>query len=377
MGEKLAIHGGSPTFPDGPPGWPIQDEAIAEALAQLAADGGWGRYHGPHTEALCQQIASYQSVSHVRLYCSGTIAVEAALRAVGVGAGDRVLLAGYDFPGNFRAVEAIGARPVLVDPSLHNWSFDPAALEKASRFQPKAAIVSHLHGGLAPMRSIRETADRTGVAIVEDACQAQGAVVDGRRAGSWGHVGVWSFGGSKLLTSGRGGALFTADAALAQRAKLFSERGNDAFPLSEMQAAVLLPQLKQLDARNSRRAEFVRSLLPLLDQNVWGAPVRLDNQQHAFYKLAFLLPGAEIAEPLRETVTGAARMEGLALDAGFRGFARRGSARCDRAEDLATSRALASRTLLLHHPVLLGDDNAVNCVVTALNKLTGMIEDIG
>ncbi len=375
MGEKLAIHGGSPTFPDGPPGWPIQDEAIAEALAQLAADGGWGRYHGPHTEALCEQIASYQNVAHVRLYCSGTIAVEAALRAVGVGAGDRVLLAGYDFPGNFRAVEAIGARPVLVEPSLQNWSFDPAALEKASRFQPKAAIVSHLHGGLAPMRSIRETADRTGVAIVEDACQAQGAVVDGRRAGSWGHVGVWSFGGSKLLTSGRGGALFTDDAAIAQRVKLFSERGNDAFPLSEMQAAVLLPQLKQLDARNHRRRESVRRLISLLDKQVWANGVQLDNEQHSFYKLAFRLPASEPAKPMREAYAAAARAEGLALDSGFRGFARRGTARCDHADDLSTSRLLAANTLLLHHPVLLADDSVVDRAAGTFNKIAAGLHE--
>ena len=79
--------------------------------------------------------------------------------------------------------------------------------------------------------------------MIEDACQAPGAMLEGRRAGTFGDVGVLSFGGSKLLTSGRGGAVLTSDAHMAQRIRLYTQRGNEAYPLSEMQAAVVLPQL--------------------------------------------------------------------------------------------------------------------------------------
>src|SRR5437763_375725 len=102
--------------------------------------------------------------------------------------------------------------------------------------------------------------------IVEDACQCPGALIDGKRAGAWGDVGVLSFGGSKLLTAGRGGAILTADAGAHQRARLWQNRANVVCPLSELQAAVLLPQLETLDARNARRLEQVRRLNSLGDR---------------------------------------------------------------------------------------------------------------
>jgi len=372
--DELAINGGSAVFSNGPPDWPPKDSAIEEALHRMAADGSWGRYHGPHCAALIDAISAYLNVEHVRLYSSGTIAVEAALRAAGVGEGDRVLLAGYDFPGNFRAIESIGARPVLVEPSSETWSFDPAAIEQARDLKPRAAIVSHLHGGLAPMLEIRKAANEYGVLIIEDACQAHGAVIGGKPAGTWGDVGVWSFGGSKLLTAGRGGAIFTADANIAQRAKLFSERGNDAFPLSEMQATVLLPQLEQLDQRTERRQKSVMTLLAQIAALNAFEPVALSDARHAFYKLALRTKRSTGGEDLRDQVAAAARAEGLALDAGFRGFARRGGRRCDRAGDLPVSRQLAAKTLVLHHPILLEDAEAIKRAALVLQKLTSLLD---
>src|SRR5213595_365049 len=112
---KLAAQGGRPVFAQGPPGWPLHDEDIRVALERAYAQGDWGRYHGSQCAALTEELAAFHRVPHVMLCSSGTIAVELALRGLGVGPGDEVLLAGYDFAGNFRAVEACGARPVLVD----------------------------------------------------------------------------------------------------------------------------------------------------------------------------------------------------------------------------------------------------------------------
>jgi dTDP-4-amino-4,6-dideoxygalactose transaminase len=182
-------------------------------------------------------------VEHVLPCASGTIAVELALRGLGVVAGDEVILAAYDFGGNFRAIDAIGARPVLVDIGLNHWCLDADLLSQAISKSTRAVIVSHLHGTLANMRRIMEVAKDMQLGIVEDACQVPGAIVQGRPAGSWGDVGVLSFGGSKLLTAGRGGALLTSRADVFQRAKIYHERGNQAFPLSELQCAVLPPQI--------------------------------------------------------------------------------------------------------------------------------------
>ena len=207
----LAVEGGTPVIPPGPPDWPKNDPLVWNALNAAYQSGDWGRYAGHSVPKLSEALTRYHQVDHVLPCCSGTVAVELALRAVGVKAGEEVVLAAYDFPGNFRAVEAVGAHPVLVDIDAATWCLDPQQLACALSPDTKAVIVSHLHGGLANMRVLCELARESGLAVVEDACQAAGAVAQGRRAGTWGDVGVLSFGGSKLLTAGRGGALLTND----------------------------------------------------------------------------------------------------------------------------------------------------------------------
>src|SRR5207237_10931694 len=150
--------------------------------------------------------------------------------------------AAYDYESNFLSVHALGAKPVLIDVHPANWQFDPANLEAAITPNTKAVVCSHLHGGIVPMREVTEIARGHGVGVVEDAAQAPGAVVQGRPAGTWGDVGTLSFGGSKLLSAGRGGALLFRDPQLFQRAKLWLHRGLQQWaPLSGLEAAVLRP----------------------------------------------------------------------------------------------------------------------------------------
>jgi perosamine synthetase len=346
--------------------WPLADETVREALERAFADGSWGRYHGPNCARLRAELSAMHGVEYVTLCSSGTVAVELALRGLKVGAGDEVILAGYDFPGNFRAIEAIGARPVLVDIDPRTWCLDPARLAVAVGPQTRAVIVSHLHGGMAEMRRIMAVAREHGLTVVEDACQAPGATIDGRVAGTWGDLGVLSFGGSKLLTAGRGGALLTAQPDVHQRIKVYCERGNDAFPLSELQAAVLLPQLALLAERNrKRRAGAVRIVAATSRCDVLQPLHNRDGVDPSFYKLAWLWRGDK-TEPIfsREVFLAAVQAERIPLDAGFRGFALRSSRRCRAAGDLTHSASAAAQTVVLHHPVLLASDN----------ELAGMIE---
>ncbi|MCG8450403.1 MAG: DegT/DnrJ/EryC1/StrS family aminotransferase, partial [Pirellulales bacterium] len=112
----------------GPFPWPIPDEDVQEALSRTYREGAWGHYQGPESEQLIQELCQYFACSHALLCCSGTIGIELALRGCGVTAGDEVVLAGYDFPGNFRAIEAVGARPVLADVAPGSWSLDVQSL---------------------------------------------------------------------------------------------------------------------------------------------------------------------------------------------------------------------------------------------------------
>src|SRR5439155_4506547 len=145
---RLAIQGGKPLLPQGPPTWPRPDDEIRAALESAYADGTWGRYHGPHSERLKALLADLGGVSYAWLCSSGTIAVELALRGLKIGPGDEVILAAYDFPGNFRAIEAIGARPVLLDLAANSWTLDIEQVAAAISPQTKAVIASHLHGSL-------------------------------------------------------------------------------------------------------------------------------------------------------------------------------------------------------------------------------------
>ncbi|MEX2122073.1 MAG: aminotransferase class I/II-fold pyridoxal phosphate-dependent enzyme [Pirellulales bacterium] len=366
---RLALHGGPATIVEGPPAWPIHDPAVVEAVEKALADGSWGRYHGPHGARLASAIGEMLQARFVWPCCSGTFAVELALRSLGIGPGHEVVLAGYDFPGNFRAIEAVGARPVLVDVRPDDFNLDVGRLDDALGEQTRAIVASHLHGGLLPMRELAEVARRHNLAIVEDACQAPGAVVEGRPAGTWGDVGVLSFGGSKLLTAGRGGALLTDRADVYQRAKIYCEQGNNAFPLSELQAAALVPQLTALAERNARRFDAARQLGGLLcDVPGLRALEPLADSTPAYYKLGFAYLGDQLQGQTREEFAAAVQAEGVALDVGFRGFALRGG-RARIAGQLVHSRRAAETCLVLHHPVLLEPPRVIEQVAAAIRKV--------
>jgi dTDP-4-amino-4,6-dideoxygalactose transaminase len=288
-----------------------------------------------------------------------------------VGQHDEVVLAGYDFPGNFRSIEAVGARPVLIDIDPETWCPDVGQIEDALGPQTRAVVASHLHGGLVNVRDLMEMARRKGIAVVEDACQASGAMIHGRMAGTWGDVGVLSFGGSKLLTAGRGGVLLTPREDVIQRLKVFSDRGNVAFPLSELQAAVLPPQLQKLANRNRKRRESVQRLAGQLQT---CDALRVVDWQHpdceaSFYKLAWSYDPDACGGRSREEFIAAIQAEGVAIDAGFRGFVRRGQTRCRRAHSLVHSDRASQSTLLLHHPVLLEPPATIDRIAEAIKKV--------
>lgn len=374
-----AILGGAAIRPQGPPDWPLADEAILEAMTAAYRDGSWGRYHGGHVARLEQRLAEIHGVDHVLTCGSGTFAVELALRALKVGAGDEVVMAAYDYGGNFLSVHAVGAHPVLVDVESDNWNLAVEQLSAAFGPATRAVIVSHLHGGLVPMREVLEIAGRQGVAVIEDAAQAPGARVQGRIAGAWGDVGVLSFGGSKLLTAGRGGALLTRRPEVAQRARLWLQRGNQVCPLSELQAAVLAPQLDGLAERNAQRLRAVRLLEEQLGLVPGLRPFRNrtgENDEPSYYKLGLQLDAERFGLD-RERFVAALRAEGIAVDAGFRALHRgRSPSRWRSAGPLPQAERAHQAAVVLHHPILLGDDSDLKQIVHAAAKIHAHAEQL-
>ncbi|MCX7423547.1 MAG: DegT/DnrJ/EryC1/StrS aminotransferase family protein [Planctomycetia bacterium] len=386
---RLAVHGGRPIQPEGPPTWPLLDAAVETALNRAFADGSWGKYHGSHCLALNEMLVTMHSREHVVLTCSGTAAVELALRGLRVGTGDEVLLSAYDFEGNFKNVLAVGAKPVLIDIDPQTGQLDVTQLELARSPQTKAIIASHLHGGVVDMPALRAFANQYQLAVIEDAAQMPGAMIHGRIAGTWGDIGILSFGGSKLLTSGRGGALFTNDSTIVQRIRLHTQRGNDTYPLSELQAAVLLPQFERLTERNRRRAANVGLLLEMLrdtkglssfvGSNDCGNSFKsLDFpivtarvNQPGFYKLGFWYDSAQFGGLSRDQFACSLRAEGIALDPGFRALhLTHSKGRFRAVNDLPNASRADTSLLVLHHPVLLGSENDLRQIAEALSKVT-------
>jgi dTDP-4-amino-4,6-dideoxygalactose transaminase len=368
--ELPALLGGAPVRPQGPPDWPPPDDAVSAAVAAALRDGSWGKYSGGHVDRLEHRLARDHGVAHALACGSGTFAVELALRGLKVGPGDEVVMAAYDYGGNFLCVHAVGAVPVLVDVAPDNWNLGPAGATLAFGPATKAVIVSHLHGGLVPMAWLMDEARRRDVAVIEDAAQAPGATVEGRRAGTWGDVGVLSFGGSKLLTAGRGGAILTPHADAHQRARLALHRGNVVCPLSELQAAALMPQLDRLDERNARRRAAVARLTELLRDVPGLTPFRNDVAGEAcYYKVGFRFYEAAFGLS-RARFVAALRAEGIAFDEGFRALhVGRSPSRFRRAGDLGEADRAHVGTVVLHHPVLLGEDEEVEQVARAVRKV--------
>jgi dTDP-4-amino-4,6-dideoxygalactose transaminase len=365
-----ALLGGSPACPTGPP-WPPADPAVLAAFQAAYADSSWGRYYGGHVERLEERLAALHDVPCAITCASGTLAVEVALRALGVGPGDEVILAAYDYESNFLTVHALGARPVLVDVAPGNWNLDPDRLAAAVGPQTKAVVASHLHGGLVPMREVMAVAAAHGLGVVEDAAQAAGATVQGRPAGGWGDAGVLSFGGSKLLCAGRGGAVLTRRADLHQRARLWLRRGVQPWAaLSELQAIVLGPQFDRLAERHARRAAAVRQLVADLAAIPGLEPfANTADGSPAYYKVGFRYDAAAFGLP-RERFTAAVRAEGVALDEGFRAaHVGRARHRFRRGGDLAEAERAGAGCVVLHHPVLLGSAEDLAAVGRAVGKV--------
>jgi perosamine synthetase len=364
-----ALLGGDPLRPAGPPDWPGPDDAVRDALLAAVADGSWGKYGSRHVDALQARLVALTGQSHALACASGTYAVELALRAVPVLSGDEVLLAGYDYPGNFLCVHAVGARPVLVDVEEDGWQLDAGLLADAFTPQTRAVIVSHLHGGQVDMARVMDVCRARGVAVVEDAAQCPGATVQGKPAGGWGDLGIFSFGGSKLLSAGRGGALLASRPELHQRARLLLGRGNNLVaPLSELQAAALLPQLDALPQRHARRLRNAE----LLGDRLHAIPgVRLLRHEGSpgFYKLGmqFDAPAFGVS---RKLLTAAMRAEGIALDEGFRALHMgRSPDRWRAAGSLERTMQAHAGMLVLHHPILLGGAADMEQIAQAFERI--------
>ncbi|HZK15030.1 MAG TPA: DegT/DnrJ/EryC1/StrS family aminotransferase [Solirubrobacterales bacterium] len=243
----------------------VHTEVGAELEAAVSRVVASGRYLlGPELERFEHEFAGYCGTAHCVGVGSGLSAIELSLRAAGVGPGDEVIVPAYTFIATWLAVSRVGARPVPADVRERTYNIDPDCLAAAVTPRTAAVVPVHLRGEPAEMEEVDAIARRSGLAVIEDAAQAHGARYDGRRAGSLGLAGAFSFYPSKNLGAlGDGGAVTTDDDELAARVRLLRNYGMRVryevetaganSRLGEIQAAALSAKLPHLDRWNAAR----------------------------------------------------------------------------------------------------------------------------
>ncbi len=272
------------------------DRAIAEeirAAIRRVTDSGW-YILGPELERFERAFADYLGGGSVVGVGSGTDALQLALTAAGVGAGDSVLTVPNTAVPTASAITAIGAHPRFVDVDPDTALIDPDRIRDALAPNTRAILPVHLYGRSAPMDRVIEIARECGLPVIEDAAQAHGAIWQGRRAGTWGEMGCFSFYPSKNLGAyGDGGAVWTADETLAARLCELRNYGQvDRYRhtslginsrLDEMQAAILATKLPHLDAWNRRRQEHAATLRRLLAKAAVRLPAVAEEGSHVYH----------------------------------------------------------------------------------------------
>ncbi len=279
---NLAIHGGTPavTAASGSP-WPVVDEREEKAILEVLHSRVWGCTSGTKVKAFEKEFAAFCGGAHAICLTNGTAALEVALRAVGVGPGDEVIVPPYTFIATASAVAMIGAVPVFVDVEPGTLNIDPGRIEAAVTDRTRAVIPVHIGGRPADMDGVMAVARKHGLKVVEDACQAHGASWRGRGVATIGDAGAFSFQASKNINSGEGGAVVTNDVDVYLRAYSLVNLGRipegewyqheypgSNYRMTEFQGAILLAQKTRWEeqaARRDRNAARLDALLSEID----------------------------------------------------------------------------------------------------------------
>ena len=268
--SELAILGGRPIRTEPYPRWPVFDQSDIEAVTRTVMSGRWGGspYPGPNTAEFAAKFSEMQGGGYAVPMINGTITMEVALRAAGIGWGDEVIVPAYTFQATAAAPMAAGAIPVIVDISPENYCIDPEAISEAITEKTKAIIVVHLAAQMADMDAIMDLADSHNLIVIEDSAHAHGALWRDLGAGTIGDFGSFSLHSAKILTTGEGGVLLCKTKSMAELAASIIDCGRpkDAelenfsmgvnYRWSELHAAIGLVALERFPKQMAQRAEM-------------------------------------------------------------------------------------------------------------------------
>lgn len=279
----------------------IRDDVLKRMADVIDA----GRYIlGEEVAEFERQFADYCQVPHCVGVANGTDALHLALRALDVGPGDEVITVGNSFAATAFAIAYTGAQPVFIDIDPHSYNMDACLIEQAINEKTKAIIPVHLYGQPADMKTIVALANKHNLKIVEDCAQSHGAEIDGRRCGSFGDFGCFSFyPGKNLGAFGDGGAVVTKDAALAERLHLLRNYGQRVknrhdllgynCRLDTLQACVLLAKMQHIERWTEQRRQVAQWYQEELQDTGLILPKQLDGYRHVYHLYVVRHPNRE------------------------------------------------------------------------------------
>lgn len=245
-------------------------------LVDECLSSGWVSSRGRFVKDFERLFSGYCGAKYGVATSSGTSALHLALASLHIGPGDEVIVPTLSFIATANSVRYVGAQPVFVDSDSETWNLDPAAVKKAVTKKTRAIIAVHLYGHPAQMDEINAIAKRHSLYVIEDACEAHGAEYRGKRVGSLGTIGCFSFYGNKIITTGEGGMLVTDGRSIAEAAGMLRNHGTSKsrkywhpqvgfnYRMTNLQAALGVAQLERIDEvirLKRRNAQLYNSLL--------------------------------------------------------------------------------------------------------------------
>lgn len=330
--HHLAVSGG-PTIRNGKrfPPWPQYDEAERTALSRVLESGKWG-VAGAETEAFEKAFAQYQHCRHCVTMVNGSLTLRNALLAGNPETGSEVIVPPYTFLATATSVLEANCTPVFVDIDPDTYCLDPRQLEAAITPRTRAIIPVHLGGQPAAMDDIMRIARQHHLRVIEDCAHAHGAEYNGRRVGSLGDIGSFSFQSSKNLCCGEGGAVVTNDDELAEKCWSIHNCGRvrdgawyqhenlgSNYRLSQFQAAILNEQLKKLDAKleiRQRNAAYLNEKLAQIP-GIRPLPRKRETTRHGYHFYVFRYDAKVFADVPRNHFLQALAAEGIPASAGY------------------------------------------------------------
>jgi dTDP-4-amino-4,6-dideoxygalactose transaminase len=404
----LALLGGEKAKTKPFPIWPHYDEAEERALKQVLESRIWWRTPGTKTLEFEQAFAKFHGASHGIAVTNGTAALEVTMAGLGIGAGDQVILPDFTFVATASAVLFANALPVLVDVDPGTYCINPDLVEEAITPRTKAVIAVHMGGHPADLDRLKKITDRKKLALIEDSSHAHASEWKGKRIGTFGVAGTFSFQSSKLMTAGEGGIIVSNDEKFERQARSVHDCGRmpgewfyshfiygSNYRLSEWQGAVLQAQLGRLDEQTTVRHRNARLLDRLLGTIPGITPQKLDDRctRNGQYAYIFHVNKKEFAGIATDRFIAAMNAEGIPNQASypplhqlhmFRNDEYRkrlcGKQAKERHAFLkrrfpATQRA-AWETVWIPQPALLGDEEDVEEIAAGLSKIQKHAKDL-